>query len=898
MENESSMMTAPMKLNLAIKNGDHVEFKRLVEEGHVNPRSEEAKDPSFGASPVYWASKQGQLHILKYLLEEKKCDVMGKNAHGDAPLHGAALGGSVDVMRYLVTRKGCDPMCRGWNGRTPLHCACRNGHLTAAMYLIVELGIYASCRDDFDSTPIHAAAQFGTLEVTKYLVEEERCDVMIKNKSGGDALCVAALGGKLDIVQYLIQERKCDPMTRGIYGRHPIHFACGYGHLNVVKYFADELNVDPSCKDAQNSTPLHLAAQFGTLELVKYLIEDKKCDVMCRGQYGRTPLHYACLNKDATIAIYLVDEQDVDPSCRDADDSTPLHISAQQEIIEIVRYLVEEKGCSLTCNDKYKKTPLEAAAVNGKVTSVRYLISKGGDPYYKGDNGRVSLHWACQSGSVEVVRYLIEEVGMDPLCRDNDDVTTLHTAALCGQVGVVKLLVEEFHCDPLTKDKWGNIPVNVANQYGKTQVVSYLSSLKQSTSSDMRSALMLRLKAYTINARPTGVELGSGTYGSVIELIHCGEKVAGKKFKISSLDRMQAMTEKLCGEMILMMQVRHKNIVESKGVCFLSGHPMPVLLMERMVCSLHAYLLDPANTNLKISRKFSLLNGVASGLAYLHNHKPVVIHRDLTARNVLLDSELNAKICDFGNSRVMDLDPDTSPETFTSVPGTLDFMPPEALGAHAEYDTSIDIFSFGHLAIFTLTQSTVNVLPPTYSDGIKLHPRSEVKRRSESLSLVEKMLGTEHKILHVVKLCLHNRPAQRPRTVELVQTLQTMNNEDQQGEIFAGNTNIFSTAPRLSQLKCMTTSNGKKVKIIESVAVHWRDFGALLDFDPMGNRLEIIAVTERERPEECCQSMFQHWLNGNGVPATWSTLIRILQNCRLGVLAAEVKEALKTKEGS
>ena len=145
---------------------------------------------------------------------------------------------------------------------------------------------------------------------------------------------------------------------------------------------------------------------------------------------------------------------------------------------------MEEKGCSLTCNDKYKKTPLEAAAVNGKLTSVRYLISKGGDPYYKGDNGRVSLHWACQSGSVEVVRYLIEEVGMDPLCRDNDDVTTLHTAAHGGQVGVVKLLVDEFHCDPLTKDKWGNIPLNLAKQYRKTEVVSYLSSLKQSTSSE------------------------------------------------------------------------------------------------------------------------------------------------------------------------------------------------------------------------------------------------------------------------------------------------------------------------------------------------------------------------------------------------------------------------------
>ncbi|CAI8002378.1 hypothetical protein GBAR_LOCUS3380 [Geodia barretti] len=73
-----------------------------------------------------------------------------------------------------------------------------------------------------------------------------------------------------------------------------------------------------------------------------------------------------------------------------------------------------------------------------------------------------------------------------------------------------------------------------ACQSGSVRVVRYLIE-----EGDMRSALMLSLKAYTINARPTGVELGSGTYGSVIELIHCGEKVAGKKFKILSLDRMQ-----------------------------------------------------------------------------------------------------------------------------------------------------------------------------------------------------------------------------------------------------------------------------------------------------------------------------------------------------------------------
>ena len=105
---------------------------------------------------------------------------------------------------------------------------------------------------------------------------------------------------------------------------------------------------------------------------------------------------------------------------------------------------------------------------------------------------------------------------------------------------------------------------------------------------------------------------------------------------------------------------------------------------------------------------------------------------------------------------------------------------------------------------------------------------------------------------------------------------------------------ILSVSPWLKELKCITSS-GKRVKIIESVATKWKDFGALLDFDATGNHLNIIAETEREKPEECCQSMFQYWLEGHGVPATWKKLIHILESCRLEVLAAEVKAALLQK---
>ena len=259
----------------------------------------------------------------------------------------------------------------------------------------------------------------------------------------------------------------------------------------------------------------------------------------------------------------------------------------------------------------------------------------------------------------------------------------------------------------------------------------------------------------------------------MIELESAGEVVAGKVFKIISRSQMQSILDQLYGEIILMMTISHQNIVESRGVCFLD-HPMPVLLMERLMSSLHAYLLDPSHQAMQVTAKVSILCDVASGLSYLHNHKPAIIHRDLTAKNVLLNSNLRAKIGDFGNSRLMDLDPESSPETFTRIPGALEYMPPEACGQHASYDPSLDVFSFGHLVLFTVIQSRVVLLPPSYSDSKGDHLRSEVKRRQESINRAEQILEGNHGLVILIKNCLHNYAARRPHAEELVEKLQQM----------------------------------------------------------------------------------------------------------------------------
>ena len=162
------------------------------------------------------------------------------------------------------------------------------------------------------------------------------------------------------------------------------------------------------------------------------------------------------------------------------------------------------------------------------------------------------------------------------------------------------------------------------------------------------------------------------------------------------------MVRKYQQECQLMSSLRHPNITQFLGLCFLPGTQLPILVMERLEASIDDLLEHMPN--LPLSLKRSVLEDVAGGLLYLHNRPSPVIHRDLTAKNVLLTSSLVAKITDMGNSRIIDMRPGQMARTLTNLPGTLVYMPPEALDDRSHYGPSLDIFSFGHLALFTIIQ--------------------------------------------------------------------------------------------------------------------------------------------------------------------------------------------------
>ena len=287
--------------------------------------------------------------------------------------------------------------------------------------------------------------------------------------------------------------------------------------------------------------------------------------------------------------------------------------------------------------------------------------------------------------------------------------------------------------------------------------------------------MLNQLRPKTKQVVPTGTVLGSGAYGSVIELKCEGEIVAGKIFRTMSAAHTNTVQKRIKDELNIMMEVNHPNIVQTMGVCFLPDESLPVLLMERMEYNLHSYLVDPNHFSLPVQTKLSILCDIANGLTCLHNHKPPIIHRDLTANNVLLNLGLRAKIADFGNSQILSSHSESMTHgTFTSLQQSREYNPFEGF---EECSPSLDIFQFGHLALFTTIQTPIRPLhPPNYIDKTtgELHAHSEVERRQPFVEKAEQVLSRERKqsLAELIKQCLHNNPEKRPCTEKLCTQLK------------------------------------------------------------------------------------------------------------------------------
>ena len=90
-----------------------------------------------------------------------------------------------------------------------------------------------------------------------------------------------------------------------------------------------------------------------------------------------------------------------------------------------------------------------------------------------------------------------------------------------------------------------------------------------------------------------------------------------------------------------------------------------------------------------ITRQLRLMFDIASGLEYLHKHKPSIIHRDCKSSNILITRHGRAKIADFGLAKVKQ----STRSMVRSLVGTVNWQAPELWNAHPKYDHKVDVFS-------------------------------------------------------------------------------------------------------------------------------------------------------------------------------------------------------------
>ncbi|XP_068649237.1 probable LRR receptor-like serine/threonine-protein kinase At1g05700 [Aristolochia californica] len=190
--------------------------------------------------------------------------------------------------------------------------------------------------------------------------------------------------------------------------------------------------------------------------------------------------------------------------------------------------------------------------------------------------------------------------------------------------------------------------------------------------------------------------LGKGGFGTV----YYGRMSDGTQVAVKLLSQNRQGSSEFQTEALLLTRVYHRNLVHLIGYCA-EGDKTALILEYMQQGNLSKLLLDKNRTPLSWGQRLRIALDVAQGLEYLHNGcKPPIIHRDVKGTNILLNERLEAKIADFGLSKVFSND-DFS-HVSTAVKGTLGYLDPEYCVSNNLNEKS-DVYSFGIVMLELIT---------------------------------------------------------------------------------------------------------------------------------------------------------------------------------------------------
>ncbi|XP_049386425.1 MDIS1-interacting receptor like kinase 2-like isoform X2 [Solanum stenotomum] len=205
--------------------------------------------------------------------------------------------------------------------------------------------------------------------------------------------------------------------------------------------------------------------------------------------------------------------------------------------------------------------------------------------------------------------------------------------------------------------------------------------------------------------------------------------------------------------------IKHRNIVNLYGYCSNAQHSLLVYeYVERG--SLSSILSNKVESKkLDWFKRVNIIKGVAFALSYMHQDcSPPIVHRDISSSNVLLDSEYEARVADFGIAKL--LKPDSS--NCTALAGTYGYVAPE-LAYTMKVTQMCDVFSFGVLSLEIIKGKHLGEYITVLADSSTIDPEQLSDFLDERLPYPEDRV--KEALVFIIKLacsCLLETPKSRP----------------------------------------------------------------------------------------------------------------------------------------
>ncbi len=445
------------------------EIKRLQAMIKDSPDLIDANN-SQGTTPLNEAVKNGQLVVVKFLLDNK-ADIEGKAKNGgNTPLLSACQSGEKDMVELLISR-GADVNAKCNPDNTALHVAANGGYKAIAETLLAH-GAQIYARDALGRTPLHVAIDKGFKTLVELFVAHG-ADVNAVDNTGSTALVSAIAGQNKDMVEFLLAN-KVDVNFQNKYGMTPLIAAAKGGPLDIPKLLLEHgADVNARLNDKHPSMPrgtaLDTAVAANWNGLVELLLEKQADpnatfdlgDVGGIHQRDMTPLILAAeQGQKETAQILLAHKADV--NWKNSQGMTAMMWAVDKADREMAALLLDNKADTeiiYNIGNSGGRTVLQYAVGSGRREMAELLLARRAQINARTDAGSTALHLAASAGSSPMVELLLAH-GADVNARDNLGQTPLFWAIRAGSKDNVAFLLGR-QAEVNLKDKEGHTPLQI-----------------------------------------------------------------------------------------------------------------------------------------------------------------------------------------------------------------------------------------------------------------------------------------------------------------------------------------------------------------------------------------------------------------------------------------------------